>query len=534
MNELQNPEHPIKILTIDDEESVRRSLTFFLEDAGYEVYQASNGHEGLDLATRTDYDLVLLDLRMPDLDGLQTLGILQRERPDTPVVVISGTGDIQSVVEALRRGACDYLTKPLTDMTVLKHAVNRALERSRLRQENLSYQESLETKVTKRTSELETAYVELATSKQTLEALFQAAPLGIVLLDEEHRVTLWNHGAEQLFGWNEEEILDVGCPCFAELESAVLEQIFTPGFTSRELTLRHRTGAQLTVNLSSAWLDTRQPEVGGIVLLFEDIRDKKRLQSEADRAGRLASLGQLSAGVAHEINNPNGLMLLNIPTLRDVLDDALTQLAALTPDTRVGGLPLDRARQIVPQLTDEVEDGARRISQIVEDLKNFARSDASEEKTLFDLNLSLERARRLTTNTIRKTTDRFSCELEKPLPSIRGNPHRIEQVIVNLLVNACEALPNRTAALHVMTHNRPDLHQVELQVIDEGIGISAEDMGHITDPFFTTRRESGGTGLGLSVSARIIREHGGHLEFESKPGRGTCVTLRLPVAEETP
>lgn len=523
-----------KILTIDDEELVRRSFKMFLEDIGYQVIEADSGRKGLDLAATEAPDLILLDLRMPDIDGLQTLSMLQLELPDTPVVVISGTGEIRDVVEALRRGAWDYLTKPLTNMTVLEHAVSRSLERSRLRKENLAYQESLESKVKKRTFELEEACRALDTSKQTLETLFQAAPLAVILLNEQQRVTLWNRSAEQLFGWSEAEVRDNDCPFFAELGEDLLKLLGSAGLKNRELKLHNRAGDSLTVNISTARLNDDQKSASGIVMLLEDVSEKKRLQTEADRANRLASLGQLAAGVAHEINNPNGLVLLNMPTLQDVLCDALEQLAEVKPESKVGGLTLERARDIVPQLTDEMEDGARRIRQIVEDLKDFARRDSREDKVDFNLNHSVEKARRLASNTIRKSTDTFTCELEEPLPQVNGNPQRIEQVIVNLLFNACEALPNRNAELKLRTGYNADLQQVELQVVDQGVGISTEDMKHITDPFFTTRRESGGTGLGLSVSARIVREHSGRLQFDSTPGQGTCATLSLPVAGEAP
>ncbi len=525
MNQTRTP----TILTIDDEQLVRRSFRLFLEDIGYKVLEAESGRQGLEQAARHHPDLILLDLRMPDLDGLKTLSQLQQELAQIPVVVISGTGDIRDVVEALRRGAWDYLTKPLTNMTVLEHAVERSLERARLRKENLAYQKSLESKVQKRTHELEEACRQLDTSKQTLEALFQAAPLAVILLDSRHHVTLWNRGAEHLFGWLASDVEGSLCPLFEGLDTKARAAISRRGLSGQEQILYNRGGEKLTVSLSTAGLDHNHHETGGMVLLLENITEKKRLQSEADRANRLASLGQLAAGVAHEINNPNGLVLLNMPTLHDILTDALTELSQLKPEARVGGLSIDRARNLVPQLTEEMEDAARRIRQIVEDLKDFASRDARDSAINFDLNRSAEKALRLANNTIKKATDCFSCDLGTPLPPVRGNPQRIEQVIVNLLVNACEALPQRSAALKLMTRVDKTKGQVDLQVIDQGCGIRPEDMKHITDPFFTTRRESGGTGLGLSVSARIVREHGGQLHFDSQPGKGTCATLRLPI-----
>ncbi|MCF6179176.1 MAG: response regulator [Geopsychrobacter sp.] len=521
-----------RILTIDDELLVRRSFRFFLEDLGYQVFEADSGITGLELTTTIRPDLILLDLKMPDIDGLRTLSQLRKDHNEIPVIVISGTGDIHDVVEALRRGACDYLTKPIINLQVLEHAVSKSLERARLLKENRTYQESLETEVKKRTLALEDACRQLAASKQTLEALFQATPLAIVLLDCHLNVTLWNRGAERLFGWLATEVEGATCPLFKDLDEKTLKTIISPGLSSHEQVLENRDQDRLTLRISTAGLDDGPDDDRAIVLLFENITEKKRLQNEADRASRLASLGQLAAGVAHEINNPNGLILLNMPTLRDFIADALDQLNEIQPETRIGGLSLMRAREIAPQLTDEMEDAARRIRQIVEDLKDFASRDSRDTIINFDLNNSVEKALRLANNTIRKATDSFHCDLADSLPQVHGNPQRIEQVIVNLLINACEALEERSASLQLKTCINPAKKMVELQVMDQGSGIKPADMKHITDPFFTTRRETGGTGLGLSVSARIVREHGGRLDFDSKLGQGTCATLGLPIIAE--
>jgi len=520
------------ILTIDDEPLVRRSIRLYLEDLEFKVIEADRGLKGLELAESLRPDLILLDLRMPELDGLQTLERLQKKHADIPVIVISGTGEIRDVVEALRHGAWDYLTKPISNMKVLEHAIGKALERARLIKENLAYQVSLETQVKNRTFELEDAYQQLDTSKQTLEALFQAAPLAIVLLDSQQHVTLWNRGAEQLFGWDAAEVEGSACPLFTNLNTKDWKAITKPGLNNQEQVLQDRSGKKQTLRISTAALDDHRSESGGLVMLLEDVTEKIRLQSEADRANRLASLGQLAVGVAHEINNPNGLILLNMPTLHDILVDALTLLNDNKPEAKVGGLSLERACEVVPLLSEEMEDAARRIRQIVEDLKDFASRDAHDSTVNFNLNDSAEKALRLANNRIKNATDCFSYELAESLPQVRGNPQRLEQVIVNLLINACEALPDRSASLKLLTRVVPANGQIELQVIDQGVGISPEALEHITDPFFTTRREAGGTGLGLSVSARIINEHGGHLHFDSQQGEGTCATLSLPPGQE--
>jgi polar amino acid transport system substrate-binding protein len=139
---------------------------------------------------------------------------------------------------------------------------------------------------------------------------------------------------------------------------------------------------------------------------------------------------------------------------------------------------------------------------------------------------------RLVEPTIRKATSRFTVSYAKHLPPIRGNAQRIEQVLVNLILNACQALPDTERAIELATYCDPERSSVTFRLRDEGCGISPDHLARLTDPFFTTKRDSGGTGLGLSVSAGIVKEHGGQLVFDSIPGSETVVTLTLPVCKE--
>ncbi|HTP60092.1 MAG TPA: ATP-binding protein [Spirochaetia bacterium] len=259
-------------------------------------------------------------------------------------------------------------------------------------------------------------------------------------------------------------------------------------------------------------------------------------QDKLIQADKMASLGILVSGVAHEINNPNGLILLNMPILKEVYQDAVEVLESrfrLSGDFPLGGLPYSRMRNEVPHMLDEMLEGAKRIKRIVEELKDFARKDDNSGSDLFDLNQVAQAAVRLVESSIRKATVNFSAEYAAEIPLVRGNPQRIEQVVVNLLLNACQALPSTERRIAVATFRVSNARIVVLTVTDEGVGIASEHIPRLTDPFFTTKRETGGTGLGLSVSAGIVNEHGGTLKFNSAPGAGTTVILTLPAVEET-
>jgi signal transduction histidine kinase len=258
-------------------------------------------------------------------------------------------------------------------------------------------------------------------------------------------------------------------------------------------------------------------------------------QQQLLQADKMAALGVLVSGVAHEINNPTGLILLDIPVLKRAHQDAapiLQEYFEEHGDFSLGGLPYSEMRQEIPRILGGMQDGAKRIKRIVHDLKDFARRDDAGDQGLIDLNRVVQTALRLVDPTIRKATGNLATDLGSGLPKFLGNTQRIEQVVVNLVLNACQALPDRDHGIKIVTRLAAEPLRLELRVEDEGGGIDPEHLSRLTDPFFTTKRETGGTGLGLSVSAGIVKEHGGTLSFESTPGLGTKVILTFPVAKE--
>ncbi len=258
-------------------------------------------------------------------------------------------------------------------------------------------------------------------------------------------------------------------------------------------------------------------------------------QQQLVQADKLAALGVLVSGVAHEINNPTGLLLLDLPTVKATLLDALEVLDSRRDaigEPALGGLGYARVREELPRMLDEMLAAARRIKHIVDDLKDFARREDAPRLEPVDLNAVARAAVRLAGNALRKATSRFQMELARDLPPVRAHPQRIEQVVVNLLLNACEALPDASRGVRLVTRCDGAPGWITLEVSDEGVGIAPEHLARVTEPFFTTKRETGGTGLGLSVSSGIVKEHGGTLALSSTPGSGTTATLMLPRLQE--
>ena len=273
--------------------------------------------------------------------------------------------------------------------------------------------------------------------------------------------------------------------------------------------------------------------------IMRDITDVRRAEEETarqrdqlERADKMISLGILVSGIAHEINNPNHTIGLNVPLLRDAWRDAvrlLDGLAASDRNLRVGRMPWDEARTEVAAMLDDVDHASERIRNIVTELRGFALDHDPGERRPISVNDVVSSALRLVGKHIAKATKHFAIRLAGADPQVLGNTSRLQQVVVNLLLNACQALENDEQAIVIETGVEGG--RAFIRVRDHGRGIAAEDLPRIRTPFFTTKRAEGGTGLGLAVSDRIATEQRGELAFESAVGRGTTATLWLPLME---
>jgi polar amino acid transport system substrate-binding protein len=257
----------------------------------------------------------------------------------------------------------------------------------------------------------------------------------------------------------------------------------------------------------------------------------KQHQQQLMQADKMVSLGVIVSGVAHEINNPNAHILLNIPQLKrfwkdiqPILKDKLEESEDFFP----GRISFGQINREFSDILDEMQTSSEKIKYIINDLKDFAVKEDGEIAMQVDLNKIAKDAERLVIAYINKATNHFSVELSSVVPMVQGNAQRIEQVIVNLLLNATQALTAPTQPIFLRTGFLKESKEVFVEVEDCGSGVEPENLSGLTDPFFTTRQKDGGTGLGLSISSKIAREHRGRLEFVSYPGEGMRVQLILP------
>jgi PAS domain S-box-containing protein len=394
-------------------------------------------------------------------------------------------------------------------------------------------------------AEAETA---LRVSEQRYRAITQFAHEAIITCDSQGMIVSWNIGAVAIFGHEAKEVL--GTPltrimptrfCGPHIRNFSHWSVsggtqLAGGLIVETIGLR-KDGSEFPLEISlSTWTTSQGQFETGII---RDVSARKRLEETTlqqelllIQANKMTALGTLVSGVAHEINNPNQAILMNSQTLSGAWNDAVRIIDAHREEDReanytLGGLPYEEMRETVLTLTKDVYDGAQRIGQIVNELKDYARPQAKGSATVFQLNDAIQRSVRLLAHLIKLRTTRFDLSLAPNLTTVRCNPQQIEQVIVNLLSNALEALPDTAHGVTVTTEFSSAENEVTLTVRDEGAGIAAEHLARLCDPFFTTKQDSGGTGLGLAISSSLVHANGGRLSFASELGKGTRASLIL-------
>jgi PAS domain S-box-containing protein len=266
---------------------------------------------------------------------------------------------------------------------------------------------------------------------------------------------------------------------------------------------------------------------------FLDLSDLKRAQQQMIRADKMAALGQVIAGVAHEINNPNNFIHFNLPILRkyvEAMRPLLEHHLEQDPDLRLLEMRYDAFLDDLYKLIDNMEHGSQRITAIVSELKGYIRGGEEAEMKPDSIAKVIERVMALVGKQVRKMVKRFDVTVAERLPPVRMNAGRIEQVLINLVINAGQAADKDTSFVTLTARAAAKGDAIEILVEDNGMGIPPQSLDQIFDPFFTSKGRDTGTGLGLSISQQIVEEHGGRIAVTSEPGQGSCFTVCLPAA----
>lgn len=367
----------------------------------------------------------------------------------------------------------------------------------------------------------------LWTATERLRAIEEAAPVGIIALDQNERITIWNRAAERLFGWSASEVLGRPNPLISDSDDRQAEYVALQARALRgeavsgiETCCQRKDGSPVTVNLSTAPIQDIDGHLCGIMCVLSDITEAKRLEHQFLQAQKMEAIGQLAGGIAHDFNNlltviigHSKLVLDRIPDRPDVAADieeikkAGERASQLTRQL----LMVSRKQQWVPQVLD--------LNQVVGSFEKMLRRIISEDI-------------------------RFEIVAAPSLGRTKADPGQIEQLLMNLVVNACDAMPQggtlTTATANVVLDSEFTRHHVtaapgryvSLTVQDTGCGMTPDVLARVFEPFFTTKGPTKGTGLGLSTVYGLVKQSGGYITVESTPGVGTTVTTYFPAVDD--
>jgi PAS domain S-box-containing protein len=387
-------------------------------------------------------------------------------------------------------------------------------------------------------------------SEEKYRTILNSIQEGYYETDLRGNMTFFNESLCRILGYTRDEMMGMNNRQYMSADAAkrvynFFVNVYRTGEpeTAFDWEVIAKNGAHKTVEASVALIRSSEGIPIGFRGVVRDITERKQAEEQAKQqqqqlmqASKMVALGVLVSGMAHEINNPNNFIMLNTPILREAWDRALPILEEYykeNGDFIIGGMNYSEMRKNISVLFSGILDGATRIKQIVDDLKAYVRRDDLVITQSLDMNAVVKSSLSLVSHLIGKSTEHFSIDYGRDLPSISGNFQRLEQVVINVIQNACQALPDRNRSIFVSTSYNEEMDAVILEVRDQGIGIPAENLPHIMDTFFTTKQHSGGIGLGLSISKKIIEEHGGRLTFTSEVGKGTTVDIIIPIKHNT-
>jgi signal transduction histidine kinase len=507
----------LRVLQIDDSEEdgllVRRELS----RAGFEVSCRRVWTDaGVRSALAEPWDFVISDWSMPDgFTGLAAFEIMREVGQELPFVIVSGTIGEEIAVDALKAGVHDFMTKD--KLTRLAPTIERELREMEVRRRQREADD-----------ELARQRRQIAASERLFREVLAAVPDGVMVVDQRGRMLLHNAAATELL---DVQASDTEFADWVRRIEIFQDEALRPISDERRPVFRALHGEEVdrqTVLIGKAgvgkarWFSaSARPlrddgEIIGAVGVFRDMTAERAAQEQLLISDRMASIGMLAAGVAHEINNPLAAVLANLELATEIFGQA-------------NGIGANDIPGVIEMLNDARE-AADRVRQIVKDLKIFSRHEDDRVGSV-DLPRMLESTLRMAWNEIRHRATlvrRFG-----DTPKVKGTESRLGQVFLNLVVNAAQAIPEGNARSHTITitTGMDGSDHVFVEINDSGGGMSPETLRQIFTPFFTTKRQGEGTGLGLTISHRIISGLGGTIRVESNLGQGTTFRVSLPVAD---
>ena len=502
----------LRLLVVDDDADYAKMAAQFVRVSGAwpgaDIQLAHSYEQALDALTSGAFDVALLDYWLGARDGLSLLREVRQRGIDTSAIMLTGRGAEEVAVESMKAGAADYLSKANLTIEELERAVRHALalranERQRRQAEGA-----------------------LRASEERFRALVENSSDALMLLDAEGRVTYMTSSSSRQFGWMPDQMIgrsvfDFVHPDDADAAAARMTEVITsPGKTvTREIRFGHADGSWRVME-GVAVNRLHDPSVRAIVVNARDITDRRKLEEQLRMSQKMEAVGQLAGGVAHDFNN---LLTAILGYCNLMLDDMPSE------DPLRGDL-------------DEIRAAGERAAALTRQLLAFSRRQMLQPQVV-DLNAIVRQMEKLLRRLISEDVE-LATKLAPDVMTVRVDPASIEQILVNLAVNARDAMPvggrltietsnidldTTYAVTHVtMTPGR----YVMLAVGDTGEGMDAATRARVFEPFFTTKEQGKGSGLGLATVYGIVKQSGGYIWVYSEPGHGTMFKVYFPPAEQ--
>lgn len=510
-----------RILLIDDEPDVLSTLEMTLSQEAYSVATATDGEAALEYFRNQPFDLVVTDMRMPGMDGVEVIRRIKALDPDVEVIMLTGYATLDNAVTVLRNaGAFDYMTKPIEDIDELLMVVEKALEKRRLTLENRKLIRSLK----KKEAELVRRNQALQESEKKYRELADSLPVNLFETDRKGTITFLNPFALEQMQYSEEDLKKgvhirdmMALDQWEKAREDVREVLSGTSFEITEFTAKRKDGTTFSalVGIHPIFEANRFSGVRGFAL---DITERKQRQAEMTRMAKLESLGTLAGGIAHDFNNLLSIILGNLELAGWDIPPGTASAEAL----KIAEKECLAAKKLTGQFITFSRGG------------NPKMNDVAVGKFLLDtVQLSLS-----------GSNVNCACNIPQDLGLVKLDVQQMSQAIQNLVQNAVEAMP-RGGTVQIRAENvavagegqtsipgMSNGHYIKLEIQDEGIGIPEEDKSKVFDPYFSTkvRGVQKGMGLGLSSALSIIEQHEGFMGLDSKVGSGTTVSLYLPLA----
>src|SRR6188768_601686 len=500
----------IRLLLVEDNPADARVVERHLKDAGLSqvncdvVQTAAAATERLQ---KVEYDLVLLDLGLPDATGLEALRALRAVADLTPIIVLTGSDDYKQGLTAVREGAQDYLEKRRVNAGMLSRVVSYSVERNMFHRD-------------------------LVRATRRYQDLFNNVPVALFTANHDGALKTANAACMKV----------LACQSIPLAKVNFLDLLFEPGKRSHFLDMMSRQrmvegwetsindckGGKLHVLVNTAPLyDATQAFAGwegsltDISMLKQTLEERDRLEDNLRQAQKLEAIGQLAAGIAHEINTPTQYVGDNLRFLKESFGEA----------------DFEYLKEEIPRALNQSLEGVDRVAKIVRAMKEF--SHPAREKTATDLNRAIQSTITVASNEWKYVAE-IEMDLDSNLPSVHCSPAEFNQVVLNMIVNAAHAITdvvgdggNGKGKIRVRTRSDGEFAVVE--ITDSGSGMPPHIQQRIFDPFFTTKEVGKGTGQGLAIAHNVIVDkHGGTIKVNSAPGAGTTFTIRLPIGGSKP